>query len=91
MPKVLLTQAAKDAEREARLDKVLTASVAKYCATTGRKQYELAEKHGITKGAFSQWMRNFGRVGLKDIRRLAHEVCMSPEEGLQLGGFSQKQ
>lgn len=88
MPKVLLTQASKDADREAKMDTVLNGAVGRYCAINRKKQYEVAEACGIKKSAFSQRMQNVGNVRLRDLRKLAHKVSMTPEEWLQLGGFA---
>ena len=91
MPKVLLTQAVKDADREAKMNKILAGAVGRYCAVSQKKQYEVAEECGVTGGMFSHWMKDFGNVKLNKIRRLAHKVNMTPEEWLRLGGYDVKE
>lgn len=87
MPRVILGAAAKSADREAKMDSVLAGAVGRYCAANKKRQYDVAQAVGITRGPFSQWMRNFGNVKLRDVRRIAHAVEMTPEEWLRLGGF----
>lgn len=90
MPKVLLTAEAKAENRETKMNNVLTGAVVRYCTIHNRKQYEIAEACGITKGTFSHRMRNFGDVRLRDIRKVAHKVGLTSEEWLQLGGYRKK-
>lgn len=87
MPRVILGATAKAAEREAKMDSVLAGAVGRYCAVNRKRQYDVAAAIGITKGPFSQWMRNFGNVKLRYVRKVAHAVGMTPDEWLQLGGF----
>jgi len=88
MPKVILTQEAKEAERQRRMNNALLGAVGRYCEINHTNHKALAEKCGCSPSGFCKQLGKIDRMTINSIRRLSGIVEMTPEEWLQLGGFS---
>ena len=74
MPKVLLTEAARRAERSRRADDDFRARVGSYLAVTGRSITDLAMIIGVSPGTLYNRMKKPEDMRLREYRRICEEL-----------------
>ena len=74
MPKVLLTEAARRAERSRRADADFRARVGSYLAVTGRSITDLAMIIGVSPGTLYNRMKKPEDMRLREYRRICEEL-----------------
>ena len=70
MPKVLLTEAARRAERERKADEAFRGRMGEYMAVTGRSLTDLAMAIGVSPRTMYNWYREPGKFRLSEYRRI---------------------
>ena len=89
MPRVLLTQQARQEALDAQRNEALIWAIKTIRARLGRTYTDTADAVGITRSHLHNLTNsdavNNARFGL--IRNLSHEIGMTKEEWLRLGGF----
>ena len=74
MPRVLLTEAARRAERERKADEAIVGRIAAYLAVTGRNMGQLAERCGMKERTLYNREKSPGDFRLSEYRRLCEEL-----------------
>ena len=74
MPKVLLTEAARRAERSRRADDDFRARVGSYLAVTGKSLTDLAMIIGVSPGTLYNRMKKPEEMRLREYRRICEEL-----------------
>ena len=74
MPKVLLTEAARRAERDRRADEEIVGRIGAYLSVTGRNVGQLALRCGMTERTLYNRMKNPGDFRLSEYRRVMEEL-----------------
>ncbi len=89
MPRVYLTQADREAAREANEIGTLTDLIKTAKGRTGRSDQETAEDAGISAVTFCNYKKRgtIASVSLLTARRIAHAVGCTKEQWLRIGGF----
>lgn len=70
MPRVLLTEAARRAERDRRADEAFRGRMGEYMAVTGRSLTDLAAAIGVSPRTMYNWYREPGMFRLAEYRRI---------------------
>lgn len=74
MPKVLLTEAARRAERDRRADEAFRGRMGEYMAVTGRSLSDLAAAIGVSPRTMYNWYRDPGMFRLAEYRRICEVI-----------------
>ena len=80
MPKVLLTEAARRAERDRRADEEIVGRIGAYLSVTGRNVGQLAVRCGMTERTLYNRMKNPGDFRLSEYRRVLEELGVRSQE-----------
>ena len=74
MPKVMLTEAARRAERDRRADEEIIGRIGAYLSVTGRNIGQLAARCGMTERTMYNRMKRPGDLRLSEYRRILEEI-----------------
>lgn len=74
MPKVLLTEAARRAERDRRADEEIVGRIGAYLSVTGRNVGQLALRCGMTERTLYNRLKAPGEFRLSEYRRVMEEL-----------------